>query len=445
MKKLALVLTFAAIASLATIATSDVARAEIGTADQVPAATLLLPYFEVDLANPAGVSTSFWVNNASSSAAVAHVTLWTDEGIPTFNFDIYLTGYDAEKVDLRSLFDTGIVPITADAGSDPTDTISPKGPLSQDINLVAGSAPCGGVYTSPELTDAELRHIRTAHTGRRSAVLNGCASAQYGDLIARGYVTVDSVSTCTVVNPSDPSYFTGIADSRNILWGDYTIQNDANHTSAGSSLVPIEACDTPSVGNGAGLCPFASGDYTFYGRLNGFTATDGREPLATTFAIRYSNGGTFDASDLLVWRDPKLPPTGANGKHKCTKHVGWFPLLQGDAVAFDETENPTDLCFLRDNVPPVVGGTQKCFPLATQRVSTTAGNPLGYPLSPPSQFGWFYLNLNHALPTSDPEPDVAQAWVEATQSASGRFSIGYKAIALDNADKTSPGGQVLLP
>src|SRR5258708_31195743 len=101
MKKLALVLTFAAIASLATIATSGVARAEIGTADQVPAATLLLPYFEVDLGNPAGVSTSFWVNNASAAATVAHVTLWTDEGIPTFNFDIYLTGYDVEKVDLR--------------------------------------------------------------------------------------------------------------------------------------------------------------------------------------------------------------------------------------------------------------------------------------------------------------------------------------------------------
>lgn len=50
------------------------ARAEIGTIDAVPAATLLLPYFEVDLTNPNGITTLFSVNNASASAAVAHVT-----------------------------------------------------------------------------------------------------------------------------------------------------------------------------------------------------------------------------------------------------------------------------------------------------------------------------------------------------------------------------------
>ena len=46
-------------------------------------ATLLLPYFEVDLSNPSGTTTLFSINNASASAAVAHVTLWTDESIPT--------------------------------------------------------------------------------------------------------------------------------------------------------------------------------------------------------------------------------------------------------------------------------------------------------------------------------------------------------------------------
>jgi hypothetical protein len=46
------------------------AIAEIGTVDDVPAATLLLPYFEVDLDNPAGVTTLFSINNASAAPAL---------------------------------------------------------------------------------------------------------------------------------------------------------------------------------------------------------------------------------------------------------------------------------------------------------------------------------------------------------------------------------------
>ncbi len=232
-----------------------------GTADQVPAATLLLPYFEVKLDDTTGVNTTFSINNASATAVLAHVTLCTDEGVPTFNYDVYLTGYDSQTVNLASLFNTGILPVTASAGQDPTDTISPKGALSQDINFAtcAGELP----YLSPELSATELKHIRTAHTGRRSDVIGGCAGGSYGDLIARGYVTVDVVNSCTSVNGTDPSYFTTLTTQQNVLWGDYTISNEANNSESASSLVHIEACPTSlplSVGSDqAALCPFASG------------------------------------------------------------------------------------------------------------------------------------------------------------------------------------------
>ncbi|MBP9144591.1 MAG: hypothetical protein KBI44_08920, partial [Thermoanaerobaculia bacterium] len=49
------------------------AFAVIGTVDDVPAATLLLPYFEVDLADPSGVTTLMSINNASATAVLAHV------------------------------------------------------------------------------------------------------------------------------------------------------------------------------------------------------------------------------------------------------------------------------------------------------------------------------------------------------------------------------------
>lgn len=444
MKKLAFVLAFAA-ASLALAASPRDARAEIGTADQVPAATLLLPYFEVKLDDPTGVNTVLSINNATATAVMAHVTLWTDEGVPTFNYDIYLTGYDAQKISLRSIFDGGSLPITASAGQDGGDTISPKGDLSQDINF----ASCDGElpYSSPELTSTELRHIRTAHTGRRSDVLGGCAGANYGDLVARGYVTVDVATACTNLNPSDSGYF-AVASQQNVLWGDYTITNEAQNSEISSSLVHIEACSSILyVGDDqAGLCPFASGDYTFYGRLNGFDGSDLREPLATTFVTRFVNGGTFDGgTDLLVWRDNKTAPTGANRKHNCSKKPSWFPLSQTDAVSFDQSENPADLCFLPDNVSPPIGGVQSCFPLVTQRVPTATGNPIGKPINVPQASGYIFLNLNHALANSDPQPGIAQAWVESVQSATGRFAVGFQAIPLDNASKTLTSGSILIP
>lgn len=62
-------------------------RAMLGTIDNTPAATLLLPYFEVDLGNPNGITTLFAINNTGrgrsvedqsdnfTAAALVHVTL----------------------------------------------------------------------------------------------------------------------------------------------------------------------------------------------------------------------------------------------------------------------------------------------------------------------------------------------------------------------------------
>ena len=124
---------------------SDRAHAVIGTIDDVPAATLLLPFFEVDLSNPNGITTLFSINNASATAGVAHVTMWTDQSIPTLDFDVYLTGYDVQTINIRDIFN-GNLPRTADAGPDPADTISNKGTLSQDINFPGSTGPCASPY-----------------------------------------------------------------------------------------------------------------------------------------------------------------------------------------------------------------------------------------------------------------------------------------------------------
>src|SRR5512142_2274089 len=125
MKKLAL------LALLVALTSSGAAEAAICQLEDQPAATLLLPFFEVDLANPNGTTTLFSVNNASATAILAHVVVWSDLSVPVLDFNIYLTGYDVQTINLRDIIMLGRLPQTASDGQDPTDTISPQGQFSQ--------------------------------------------------------------------------------------------------------------------------------------------------------------------------------------------------------------------------------------------------------------------------------------------------------------------------
>jgi len=87
--------------------------------------SLLLPYFDVDLSNPNGETTLFSVNNASATAVLAHVVVWSDLSVPVLDFNIYLTGYDVQTVNLRDILVSGIIPRTASAGQDPGDADAP--------------------------------------------------------------------------------------------------------------------------------------------------------------------------------------------------------------------------------------------------------------------------------------------------------------------------------
>src|SRR5262245_9397189 len=65
-----------------------------------PAATLLLPIFDVNLtaAAGAGETTLFTITNVSNAPQIAHVTVWTDWSFPILDFNIFLTGYDVQAV-----------------------------------------------------------------------------------------------------------------------------------------------------------------------------------------------------------------------------------------------------------------------------------------------------------------------------------------------------------
>jgi hypothetical protein len=413
------------LALLCLLALAGSASAVICTIDEVPAATLLLPYFEVDLGNANGQTTLFSVNNASATAVLAHVVVWSDLSVPVLDFNLYLTGYDVQTINLRDVLN-GVLPQTASDGQDPHDTISPQGLLSQDINF----ASCTGALPPPATLPATfITHLQLALTGQASPVLGGrCAGRNLGDNIARGYITVDTVNNCTLRFQGDPGYFgsggTGDVTNQNVLWGDYFYVNPAQNFADGNTLVHIEASATDPQTS-------TSGQYTFYGRYDGWTAADNREPLSTNFAVRYVTGGVFSGgTSLLVWRDSKVNQNAFTCP-ATTGRPAWYPLGQEGIVIFDEQEQPqVAQTFPVSPQPPNTGLIP--FPAEAQR--TQVG---GADLPVPFNFGWLYLNLNTSVAAagSNPpeDPAAAQAWVSAEMTAQGRFSVGFNAVQLDSA------------
>jgi hypothetical protein len=402
------------------------ASAVICTIDAVPAATLLLPYFEVDLGDPNGQTTLFSVNNASATAILSHVVVWSDLSVPVLDFNIYLTGYDVQTVNLRDVLN-GTLPRTASAGQDPGNTISPKGQFSQDINF----ASCNGLLPTPQLPASFVSGLQASLTGKASSNLGGrCAGRAFGDNLARGYITVDTVNNCTLRFPGDPGYFgpggTGDATNQNVLWGDYFYINDGANFADGNTLVHIEASGTnPETST--------SGQYTFYGRYDNWTAVDNREPLATNFAARFVTGGLFDGgTSLFVWRDSKVSQTAFVCPVVAGVRPAWYPLGEEAIVIFDEQEQPqVPQSFPVSPQPPEQGLIP--FPAEAQRTEVGGAD---LPVAP-YNFGWLYLNLNTTVATAGavpPEdPAAAQAWVTIEMRAGGRFSVGYDAIKLDSA------------
>jgi hypothetical protein len=406
------------------------ARALIGTVDQVPAATLLLPYFEVDLDDANGVQTLFSINNASATAVLAHVTFWSDLSVPTLAFNVYLTGYDVQTINLRDIFThPGNLPQTASAGQDPKDTISPHGPKSQDINF----ASCSGQLPLPSLDAISalekvdyVAHLQNAHTGNPSALFSGlCAGQKIGDRIARGYITVDTVNNCTLRLHSDPAYFANDITFQNVLWGDVFYVNSGQNFAQGETLVHIEASPGTGVGSIGTYPPpgdpatTIAGRYTFYGRYVAWNASDHREPLSTSFAARFLNGGNFTGgTSLVTWRDSKTNQAPFTCPATPGVRPPWYPLNQQGLVVFDEQEQP--------NIP---SGTP--FPAEANRTKVNAAN-----LPVPFTFGWMYLNLNTTVagnPNPPIDPAAAQGWVMTLHDASGLFSVGYNATQLDSA------------
>jgi hypothetical protein len=275
---------------------------------------------------------------------------------------------------------------------------------------------CGPVAN---LTAEQLTSIQAALTGQYASLLGGCAGAAHGDRIARGYVTADSVKTCeSIPAHSAASYYSDVIDFRNLLLGEYEIVNPSTREQLSFNAVHVEASESDPLYT-------ERGRYTFYGRYNGFTATDKREPLGSRWALNFSGTGT----DVIAWRDSKT----VDAPFPCSG-AGPDAMGANRLAIFDTEENLT-----------MLDDTQAgAFPLAAGKARIGAA-----PLPVPPKVGWMWMNLGDrtndddpALPSSD--PTARQSFVQVIRRPEMRgnvspLSAGFAAVLISGVAK--PSGQ----
>ncbi|MEM7582500.1 MAG: hypothetical protein AAF560_03900 [Acidobacteriota bacterium] len=365
--------------------------------DEVPAATLLIPHFMIDLdaCDPAGLNTVVKITNASPEATVAQLTFWSDWGAPVIEYQIYLSGYDVETLDLADHFCNGNVAITG-------PNTSPHGHLSGDPAMLT-DCDLFFPFQNPVLVGSILDRFRRGHTGQPLSSIGGnCFGATYGDNVARGYMTIDVVDRCALLFPHQGGYFQSVASFENRLLGEYFYVDPATGFYQSYPAIHIEA-------DGEGLT-FGPGDHTFYGRFVSGLATDRREPLPTTFGASFVRSEIVEVgTELLIWRESPgvLDSQGA----VCDSSPGEFPLAAPEALAFDEEENPFAVSLAAE--------------LQTQRLVLVDSIP------PSETAGWLLMDLSHDAQGGVFNDGLTQSWATT-------LTPRLDAVARDPGDPPAP-------
>ena len=425
-----------------------------------PAATLLLPIFDVDLtaAAGAGQTTLFTITNTTNSPQIAHVTVWTDWSFPILDFNIFLTGYDVQSVNLYDVLVRNLVAPNGPGTSSTSTSISPRAPqgsvgafsapLANTANpniltsAVTAGGPCSGTNlpgTLPtDLMDAVREALTTGLYNPANAPGIGCDDVPVGGEHdnARGYITIDVANTCSINLPDNPTYITTELLFDNVLIGDYQQINGSTtvgNFAQGNPMVHIRAIPE---GGPAGSNPGTNLPYTFYDRYAG-GRFDRRVPLPSTFAARWIEGGSSGfQTNYKIWREGLT-----FGTQTCfdAEINGFMPFLE--AIRFDERENSfgTTGGIVCSPCPSSVPTLPEASIVSTADNSIFPANGSAVDVS-----GWFFLNMNNggdssytSVPGDAPAGSntinrASQNWVIVSMFAQGRFSVDFDAAHLGN-------------
>jgi hypothetical protein len=392
----------------------------------LPAATLLVPYFEVDLTNPRGVNTLLTITNVSHGEQAVHVTLWTDWGFPVVDFNVYLTGYDVQGLSLYDIIALG--QIAPHRGTGFEDAGSAEGDFSRDNPLVREETCRSLPMQVSNLYKERMRRAFTEGTVPALGNTPSCGGIGGRHASATGYVTIDVASLCGTAIPSDPDYYRELLYD-NVLAGDYQLVDSENHSARGGPMVHIRAIPeggTPEQRAAAPETYRSNFPRTFYGRYQRGTPRDGRQPLPSQFAAQWISGGSgLFTTEYSIWREG-MERTGAG----CGSWTRNAEIPVAEIVRFDEDENPTVLAD-----PACCGLPYDTLLPAVAHVSVNDDQTFP-PAVDGAVAGWMFMNLD------DPrEPHASQAWVVASRRVQGIYSVSADVAALGNGCSAPPIGQ----
>jgi hypothetical protein len=400
-----------------------------------PAATLLLPLFEVDVDDPSGETTIFTITNVTNVDRIARVTLWTDYAFPVVTFNIQLTGYGVQGISLYDVIARGVI-------KPPTglETLG-RGPYSKPNP----SNDCAQVYG--KLPPEYVAYMQAAFldgVAPTNGELQACNYVGNKHDNAIGYATIDLVRNCSTNNPFTEQYWTEDLAYDNVLIGDYQQVHSASNFAQGSPLVHVRAI--PEGGTPAQRMAYLSehGSHftrTFYGHYQPARAPqlDSREPLPSVFAARWINGSASGFNTFFkIWREGKTGPGVTCATHD--DNVMNVP----EAVQFDEAENAVGDVPLSRIGNPIIHELRLPATSFT-RVSDTSLYPS---LANGAVSGWLYLNLDN----SNLDDDGSSNWVVISMRAEGRYSVDMDAAPLGNGcsapapiSKVTTGSAIIGP
>jgi hypothetical protein len=471
-----------------------------------PAATLLLPYFQVDTVNRS-YDTFFTITNVSRLPQIAHVTIWTDWSYPVLDFNIWLTGYDVVPLSLYDIIVNGVIaPASLSTvtvpGTGTANANSPRGKVlnvtgtpytsaantaNPNISATAGCDNLPGQYRSDIRVAVMSALVTGIYAGPTGGSFSGCGTVQVGSSsnhpnanTAIGYVTVDVSSVCSTTLPTTASYYYNEILFDNVLIGDYQILDKSSNAATssfagGNPMVHIRAIPeggkaaTPLT-NGAAAVQQTNFPYSFYARyINGetisstsatlYSAADGylnydrRQPLPSTFAARYIQGGTANMqTSYRIWREGVTgAETSGTNPTTCANAVLNSAMPMSELIRFDEHENANVFTTTRD-VSPYLPPTATNLPETSTTPVTSSVFPPAFATGDTG--GWMYMNLNYngAYPSSAPEtthPDTSfnpalyaagvrasQNWVVVTMlgggAGGGALGVDFDAAWLGN-------------
>jgi hypothetical protein len=419
------------LAIVAVFAIASSAGAVTCTIDQRPAATLLVPYFQVSF-DPDGnlVTTGIGardtivtIANASGAPMIAHVSVFTRYSQLALDFNVALTAWDVQAMRMSDVI-TGLLPDTVNQDGEDACQRNPDaevyfpgdtGTAANGFLRVRPLAPVTSQDNSQATTDYNTRFILPdlVHDLRFDCV------TETEDLLAIGYLEIDMANYCNLSDPTVASYwYNDAAGMENNLWGEIIFTSGFGIPTYALSTVNLEA--DPTFGDAAFADPFTF-VRTHYAKYwdpfldspptacpncnqvnpeNDLLQTspwnvgfgDQREALGLNWAARWFDGADAITSNFRVWRSSLLASPADLAL--CEVEEPTVTL-----VFWDEDENTTQ----QGTCPSPCENPLFNFPNETQQRNVLAfSRPSG------AVAGWVEMLFSNGLPGGE----LDQAWVD---------------------------------